>query len=64
MNKLTTHSISNRLVSMHAKVFAEQNTYMWSDSKKVADIIRAVEMGRSSNTRLSTADKILTKWGF
>lgn len=37
---------------------------MQKDERKISEILSAVSSGRSSSSRLSTADKILSKWGF
>ena len=37
---------------------------IYKDAKKVEQIILAVHTGRTNVSRLATADKLLTKWGF
>lgn len=56
--------IGNRLASMNAEVFKSQDKKMYAASLKVGEIYRAVQMGRSRSSRLATADKVLSKWGF
>ena len=61
--------ITNRLHTMMKQIITDTNhqgekSSMYKDAKKVEQIILAVHTGRSNISRLATADKLLTKWGF
>lgn len=67
---MNNQQITNRLNDLRAYGFAiedkQSNEYLAiaKDEKRVAEIVRAVHYGQSKLSRLYTADKILTKWGF
>ena len=71
---MNNQQITNRLNDFRAAGFdfgldaQARNTKIWvdmqRDERKVSEIVAAVRSGRSALSRLKTADKILTKWGF
>lgn len=66
---MNNQQITNRLHTMMSKIVADtkhcgEKSPMYSDAKKVETIVLAVHRGQSKISRLATADKILSKWGF
>lgn len=61
---LQINDIITRLQSMTVAVVTSKDDKGYAASRKVADIVSAVQSGRSAPSRLATADKTLTKWGF
>lgn len=57
-------NINSRLSSLFRHAFDNLNERENKDGCKIADIIQAVRVGRSSPARLATADKLLSNWGF
>lgn len=70
MQSLNNQQITNRMYDMMNKIIDDsshqkpEHHQMYKDAKKVESIVVAVHYGRSSVSRLSTADKLLAKWGF
>jgi hypothetical protein len=59
----------NRLNAMRHQIIADtdhqgEKSPMYKDAKKIEQILFAVQTGRSASSRLATAAKLLTKWGF
>lgn len=61
---MTTDQIIARLQNMTASVVSSNDAKGYAQSRKVAEIVQSVMCGSSKPSRLATADKILTKWGF